>query len=215
MTDFVVNDLNDNSVSVRNIYCVGRNYAAHAKELSNAIPDEPFFFQKALPSLNVNSSIELPKNREIHHELEIVILIGRDGVKVSKSEAWEYIIGLTLGLDLTDRLFQSILKKKRLPWLLSKSFQGSAVVATFSNPDRVEWSREFWLKINGILVQKGSMKNMLFQISELIEYLSAHVPLLRGDLMFTGTPEGVGVIKPGDHCQLGLGNKLIAEYDVS
>ncbi len=215
MTDFVVTDFNGNSVPIRNIYCVGRNYTAHAKELSNAIPDEPFFFQKALPSLNVNSPINLPKNREIHHELEIVILIGKDGAKLSKSEAWEYIIGLTLGLDLTDRSFQSILKKKRLPWLLSKSFQGSAVVATFSKPDKVEWSREFWLKINGAIMQQGSMKDMLFCIPKLIEYLSAHVPLLHGDLIFTGTPEGVGVLKPGDHCQLGLGNKLIAEYDVS
>ena len=120
---------NGKKVLVRNIYCVGRNYIEHAKELGNTKPTEPFFFQKSLPSLNISDTIYLPLNREIHYEVEIVLLIGKSGISQSVDDSLSFINGFTIGIDLTDRNFQNMLKEKQLPWLLSKSFSGSAVVS--------------------------------------------------------------------------------------
>ena len=122
-----------NLIPVRNIYCIGRNYRAHAAELNHDVPDSPFFFQKSIPALNTSNEIILPENREIHHELEIVVLIGKDGEKISASSTDTFISGYALGLDLTDRIYQTQLKEAKLPWLLAKSFKGSAVVSTFQS----------------------------------------------------------------------------------
>ena len=139
-----VKKMNGEEVLVRNIYCIGRNYVEHAKELNHSVPDEPFFFQKSLPSLNTSDTIYLPLNREIHYEVEIVLLIGKSGVSQSADDSSSFINGFTVGIDLTDRNFQNMLKEKKLPWLLSKSFSGSAVVSEFIDQ---EISDNFWIKI--------------------------------------------------------------------
>ncbi|MEE8335073.1 MAG: fumarylacetoacetate hydrolase family protein [Candidatus Neomarinimicrobiota bacterium] len=210
-----INNPAGHEILIKNIYCVGRNYADHAMELKNSVPDKPFFFQKSLPSFTESKKLTLPMGRNIHYELEIVALIGRSGFDLGIENAWDYVSGLGLGLDLTDRDQQSSFKQKRLPWLLSKSFSGSAVVTGLFKPDLKKWSRDFWLKINDYEVQRSSLKYMIFSIPELISNLSEAIPLLAGDLLFTGTPKGVGVLKAGDKCQLGLGENIIAEYDVS
>lgn len=200
-----------NLIPVRNIYCIGRNYRAHAAELNHDVPDNPFFFQKSIPALNTTNEIILPENREIHHELEIVVLIGKDGEMISVSSADTFISGYALGLDLTDRIYQTQLKEAKLPWLLAKSFKGSAVVSTFQS-EMVQ--KDFWLKVNGEVRQMGNASQMVFSISQQISFLSSMIPLMSGDLIFTGTPSGVGPIHSGDSLELGIGEKSIHSLSV-
>jgi 2-keto-4-pentenoate hydratase/2-oxohepta-3-ene-1,7-dioic acid hydratase in catechol pathway len=200
-----------NLTPVRNIYCIGRNYRAHAAELNHDVPDNPFFFQKSIPALNTTNEIILPENREIHHELEIVVLIGKDGEMISVSSADTFISGYALGLDLTDRIYQTQLKEAKLPWLLAKSFKGSAVVSTFQS-EMVQ--KNFWLKVNGEVRQMGNASQMVFSISQQISFLSSMIPLMSGDLIFTGTPSGVGPIHSGDSLELGIGEKSIHSLSV-
>jgi acylpyruvate hydrolase len=200
-----------NLIPVRNIYCIGRNYRAHAAELNHDVPDHPFFFQKSIPALNTANEIILPENREIHHELEIVVLIGKDGEMISASSTNTFISGYALGLDLTDRIYQTQLKEAKLPWLLAKSFKGSAVVSTFQS-EMVQ--KDFWLKVNGEVRQRGNASQMVFSISQQISFLSSRIPLMSGDLIFTGTPSGVGPIHSGDSLELGIGEKSIHSLSV-
>lgn len=200
-----------NLIPVRNIYCIGRNYRAHAAELNHDVPDSPFFFQKSIPALNTTNEIILPENREIHHELEIVVLIGKDGEMISVSSTDTFISGYALGLDLTDRIYQTQLKEAKLPWLLAKSFKGSAVVSTFQS-EMVQ--KDFWLKVNGEVRQMGNASQMVFSISQQISFLSSMIPLMSGDLIFTGTPSGVGPINSGDSLELGIGEKSIHSLSV-
>ena len=200
-----------NLIPVRNIYCIGRNYRAHAAELNHDVPDNPFFFQKSIPALNTTNEIILPENREIHHELEIVVLIGKDGEMISVSSTDTFISGYALGLDLTDRIYQTQLKEAKLPWLLAKSFKGSAVVSTFQS-EMVQ--KDFWLKVNGEVRQMGNASQMVFSISQQISFLSSMIPLMSGDLIFTGTPSGVGPINSGDSLELGIEEKSIHSLSV-
>ena len=200
-----------NLIPVRNIYCIGRNYRAHAAELKHDVPDSPFFFQKSIPALNTTNEIILPENREIHHELEIVVLIGKDGEMISASSTDTFISGYALGLDLTDRIYQTQLKEAKLPWLLAKSFKGSAVVSTFQS-EMVQ--KDFWLKVNGEVRQMGNASQMVFSISQQISFLSSRIPLMSGDLIFTGTPSGVGPIHSGDSLVLGIGEKSIHSLSI-
>ena len=204
--NFTVKTKQNTLIPIRNIYCIGRNYHAHAAELNSKVPKQPFFFQKSLPSLNASNKFTIPKNREIHHELEVVILIGKNGEEIPITKTDDYILGYGLGLDLTDREYQNQLKRDQLPWLLSKSFQGSAIVSCFQGE---KISEDFWLKINGSIRQKGNINQMIFSISEQISFLSGMLPLLEGDLIFTGTPSGVGTIQNGDELELGYGERTI------
>ena len=204
--NFSVKTKQNQLINIRNIYCIGRNYHAHAAELNSKVPKQPFFFQKSLPSLNTSNEFIIPKDREIHHELEVVILIGKNGEEIPVSRTNDYIQGYGLGLDLTDRQYQNELIRDQLPWLLSKSFEGAAIVSCFQDE---KISEDFWLKINGSIHQKGNIAQMIYSISEQISFLSGMLPLLEGDLIFTGTPSGVGPIQNGDKLELGYGEKTI------
>ena len=209
--NFTVKTKQNTLIPIRNIYCIGRNYHAHAAELNSKVPKKPFFFQKSLPSLNTSNEFTIPKDREIHHELEVVILIRKNGEEIPVTKTDDYILGYGLGLDLTDREYQNELKRDQLPWLLSKSFQGSAIVSCFQGQ---KISEDFWLKINGSIRQKGNINQMIFSIYEQISFLSGMLPLLEGDLIFTGTPSGVGTIQNGDELELGYGEKKIHSLTV-
>ena len=211
LKEYQVRKATGEEVLVRNIYCIGRNYIEHAKELSHSVPNEPFFFQKSLPSLNISDKIYLPVNREIHYEVEIVLLIGKSGVSQSVDDSLSFINGFTIGIDLTDRNFQNILKEKQLPWLLSKSFSGSAVVSEFIDE---EISDNFWIKINGETRQESNYESMLFSFQDQIHYLSNKIPLMVGDLIFTGTPSGVGILNENDQVEIGYGENLINSLKV-
>ena len=199
-------------VLVRNIYCVGRNYSKHAKELGNTKPNEPFFFQKSLPALNTTNQIILPANRKIEHEVEIVLLIDKDGKSKNKEDANCFIGGYSLGIDLTDREYQEKLKELKLPWLLSKSFKGSAVVSSFSKNPIEE---DFWITVNNEKRQTGNHSQMIFSFVDLIHFLSNKVPLMSGDLIFTGTPHGVGSLSSKDEVIIGAGNVTLNKLVVS
>ena len=186
-----------------NIYCVGRNFEGHAKELGNKVPTSPLIFQKSNSAVNVKETIEIPKNKTIEHELEIVLMIGKEGVPKNHEEARTFISGFSIGLDLTDRGLQSELKKKGLPWFASKSFKGSAVIDTNF---RHECPNEFYLNVNQKIRQEGNLKDMIFSFEDIVLHLSKIVDLKKGDIIFTGTPEGVGPLERGDEIEMGFKN---------
>ena len=186
-----------------NIYCVGRNFEGHAKELGNKVPTSPLIFQKSNSAVNVKETIEIPKNKTIEHELEIVLMIGKEGVPKNQEEARTFISGFSIGLDLTDRDLQSELKKKGLPWFASKSFKGSAVIDTNF---RHECPNEFYLNVNQKIRQEGNLKDMIFSFEDIVLHLSKIIDLKKGDIIFTGTPEGVGPLESGDEIEMGFKN---------
>ena len=196
-------------IEVRNIYCVGRNFISHAEELNNLIPDKPIIFQKSISALNVSSEIITPENIDIQHELEVVVLIQSSGYKIKIKNAMNYVGGYGLGLDLTDRKMQEDLKSRKMPWFLSKNFKSSAIVTDFIRWDDSKWNSVFWLDKNQVRVQEGKMSNMIYSVEYLIEFLSHRIPLMAGDMIFTGTPGGVGPIENGDELKLGLGNNIL------
>ncbi|MFH1851133.1 MAG: fumarylacetoacetate hydrolase family protein [Candidatus Neomarinimicrobiota bacterium] len=203
------------SIPVRNIYCVGRNYSEHARELGNEVPTEAIFFSKSSACLASGNELSLPDDSTIHHELEIVLLIGTGGYRIGVDTAWRYVAAVGLGLDLTDRALQNRLKEKKLPWFLSKSFRNSAFVTRFGKPEDLNLADSFWLKRNATTVQQGRATDMLFNIPELIRQLSARIPLLPGDLLYTGTPPGVGPLAIGDQLELGWGETTLAQIQVT
>ena len=183
------------NIKIENIYCVGRNFEGHAKELGNKVPTSPLIFQKSNSTINTKEKIEIPKNQTIEHELEIVVLIGRDGTPKTLKDATAFISGFSLGLDLTDRKLQTDLKAKGLPWFASKSFKGSAVVDTNFMP---ECPKEFYLKVNKKLRQKGNLKDMIFSFEQIVLHLAKIVDFKSGDIIFTGTPKGVSSVNKDD-----------------
>ena len=192
------------TLKFENIYCVGRNFAGHAKELGNKIPTSPLIFQKSNSAVNISETIEIPSNKTIEHELEVVLLIGKEGVPKNHEEAHTFISGFSIGLDLTDRTLQSELKKKGLPWFASKSFKGSAVIDTnFRN----ECPNEFYLAVNQKIRQEGNLKDMIFSFEDIVLHLSKIVDLKKGDIVFTGTPEGVAPLESGDEVEMGFKNR--------
>jgi len=180
------------------LICIGRNYGAHAKELGNAIPEEPVIFLKPESALiPAGGPIKLPSfSSDIHHEIELVYRLERVGDEVKA-------VKVTIGLDLTARDVQQELKSKGLPWEKAKAFDGSAYVAERFYGDSVAAVAyiPFSLKRNGTLVQEGHSGEMIFNLHELIAYASRYFRLETGDLLFTGTPAGVGRIAHGDRLE--------------
>ncbi len=186
------------------IYCVARNYALHAKELGNKLPSEPVIFIKADTSLRTFEQSEIAYSHEtFHYEGEIVLRIGQN-TETGSSPNLDIIDSFALGIDLTRREKQTELKKKGLPWTVSKSFLGSAIIGDFKpkqlfkNPESIS----FQLFINKTLKQDGNLKNMIFPLKTILETLLESAPLKKGDLIFTGTPEGVGEITKGDEFEM-------------
>ncbi len=200
------------------IICIGRNYTAHAGELNNEIPEKPVFFLKPDTSiLRNNAPFYLPDfSKEIHHEVEVVIKINRLGKNINRQYAHRYFNEIGLGIDFTARDLQNECKTKGLPWEIAKAFEGSAPLGkflsknSFPNIDTLP----FRLDINGKTVQTGNIANMIFSFDVLIEYVSKFFPLKIGDLIFTGTPEGVGPVKIGDHLQAYLNDNLLLDFRI-
>lgn len=185
--------------------CIGRNYSEHAKELNNAVPTEPVIFFKPETALLIGKQpFFYPEfSKDIHFECEIVVKINRLGKNIQKEFAHRYYDEIGLGIDFTARDLQNELKSKGLPWEKAKGFDGSAVLGKFvpknslSNPDNIE----FEMYRNGEQVQHGFSKDMIFDIDSIIEYVSKFVTLKIGDIIFTGTPAGVGPIAIGDQLE--------------
>lgn len=192
------------------VVCVGRNYADHAKELNNPIPDQPILFIKPQTALSAfEEAISTPVNRgECHHELELAVLIGEPLTQVSDSQAAMAISGVGLALDLTLRELQTSLKEKKHPWERAKAFDGACPVSAFINPKGVDLTQlSLELVINDELRQQGTTADMLFPVNTLISEISESFTLLPGDIVLTGTPAGVGALKPEDKLQARLLDK--------
>lgn len=182
------------------ILCIGRNYADHAKELNNPIPAEPVFFGKPDSALlRPNQPFFYPEfSKDIHYECEIVVRIKKIGKHIQEKFAHSYYDDLAVGLDFTARDIQNHCKEKGLPWEKAKAFDGSAAVGTFLPKAELGHPIKFRLEKNGQIVQVGSSSDMLFNIDQIIAHLSQYYTLKIGDLIFTGTPAGVGPIQIGD-----------------
>ncbi|TXB61697.1 fumarylacetoacetate hydrolase family protein [Phaeodactylibacter luteus] len=186
------------------IICIGRNYAEHAKELNNPVPSQPVVFMKPPSALLVNNKpFYYPEfTQDLHHEVEVVLKIGKNGRHVQPEFAGDYIEEIGLGIDFTARDLQSELKAKGKPWELAKGFDGSAVLGSFVPTSQVNLNAiEFELKKNGAVVQKGNTKDMLFSFEAIIVFVSQYFKLQMGDLIYTGTPPGVGPVQIGDRLE--------------
>ncbi|MCD4500734.1 fumarylacetoacetate hydrolase family protein [Chromobacterium vaccinii] len=206
------------AIRVGNIFCIGRNYAAHAAELGNKVEDEPLVFLKPTSALLDESlPIRLPAySDDVHHECELVALIGKGGSDISPDAALSHVAGYGIGLDLTARDAQAEAKRKGHPWTKAKGFRGAACVSTLVPAARVADPQQlkFELRVNGQLRQNGDAGLMLFTLAEQISYLSRLYGLSDGDLIFTGTPEGVARIVPGDQLDLSLHGQVSAHWKV-
>lgn len=194
---------------IHKIVCVGRNYAEHAKELGNEIPDKPVLFLKPASTLIYSGGeiIHPDFGNELHHEVELVLLIGETVKKANAIEAEKAIIGYGVGFDMTLRDVQNELKKKGNPWTLAKCFDTSAVISDFvlKKDYRLKTDEKLELKVNGVVKQSESLKSMIFNPAEIVEYISSVMTLEKGDLIFTGTPAGVSKVNRGDKLEAKLG----------
>jgi 2-keto-4-pentenoate hydratase/2-oxohepta-3-ene-1,7-dioic acid hydratase in catechol pathway len=195
--------------TIGKIVCVGRNYAEHAKELGNEIPDKPVLFLKPASTLIYSGGeiIHPDYGNELHHEVELVLLIGETVRKVNKAQSEKAIIGYGVGLDMTLRDVQDGLKKKGHPWTLAKCFDTSAVISDFvlKKDYQLKPDEKLELKVNGVVKQSDNLKTMLFNPAGIVEYISSVMTLEKGDLIFTGTPAGVSRVNRGDKLEAKLG----------
>lgn len=200
------------------IIAIGRNYAAHAKELNNAVPSQPIIFLKPDTAvLKDNKPFYLPDfSSDIHYELEVVLKICKEGKHIAEKFAANYYDEIGLGIDFTARDIQNEHKAKGLPWELAKAFDQSAVISSFSPKSDFGsmYDLHFELQINKEARQKGHTSNLLFSFEKIISFVSQYITLKKGDLIFTGTPEGVGQIKQGDQLEAWLEVKQLLNFCV-
>ncbi|MES2646742.1 MAG: fumarylacetoacetate hydrolase family protein [Bacteroidota bacterium] len=200
------------------IICIGRNYAEHAKELGNKVPDEPVIFMKPKNALlPTGSSLFYPAfTNELHYECELVIKICKNGKFISVHQAKAFYNEITVGIDFTARDIQDNLKKKSLPWEKSKAFDGSAAIGEWIGINRLPDQRDvhFTFAKNGILVQEGFSRFMIFSIESIIADVSQYFTLNIGDLIFTGTPAGVGETVVGDLLEGYLENEKVLSMEI-
>lgn len=200
------------------IIAIGRNYAAHAQELNNPIPGNPVIFMKPDTAvLKDNKPFYLPDfSSDIHYELEVVIKICKEGKHISEKFAANYYEEIGLGIDFTARDIQTEHKEKGLPWELAKAFDNSAVISPFVPKTEISDLRnlEFELQINQERRQLGNTSNMLFSFEHIISFVSKYITLKKGDLIFTGTPEGVGRVNQGDQLEAFMLGKQLLKFDI-
>jgi len=196
--------------TIGKIVCVGRNYAEHAKELGNEVPEKPVLFLKPASALIYSGGeiVHPDYGNELHHEAELVLLIGGTFKNAKRAEAEKAIIGYGVGLDMTLRDVQNELKKKGQPWTLAKCFDTSAVISDFvlKKDYQLKLDEKLELKVNGVVKQSDNLKSMIFNPVEIVEYISSVMTLEKGDLIFTGTPAGVSKVKRGDKLEAKLGD---------
>jgi len=197
---------------VHRIYCVGRNYVDHAKEMGFSEREAPFFFSKpadAVLPVPFGTTGELPYPSEtsnLHHEIELVVAIGTRGSNITAADAMKHVYGYAVGLDMTRRDLQFAMRDKGRPWDVSKGFDYSAPISPIkpvaSTGEMLD--AQIWLKVNGERRQDSSIAKLIWSVNETIEHLSRFFELRAGDLIYTGTPEGVGAVKRGDELEGGI-----------
>lgn len=209
----------DQRFPIRRVFCVGRNYAAHAREMGNDPSREPpFFFTKPADAV-VPASGQVPYpplTSDLHHEVEMVVAIGAGGRDISVDKALDMVWGYGVGLDLTRRDLQAEAKKLGRPWDWAKGFDASAVCSDIT-PVQVTGhpvKSAIWLKINGEMRQQGTLDEMIWPVADVIASISRSVVLAPGDLIFTGTPAGVGPLQPGDRITAGVDGITEIEFEI-
>jgi len=201
------------------IFAIGRNYVEHIQELNNERPDEPVIFTKPDSAILENNSVfhHPPFSSDIHHEIELVLKIAKDGKNIDIKSAHGFIDSIGLGVDFTARDLQQKAKDKGLPWDIAKGFDGSAPISTtffpvnhFGDLKNINFS----LEVDGQLRQKGNTSLMLFPFDYIIAYLSKFFTLKKGDLIFTGTPKGVAAVKPGNRMLGFIENEKVLDFEI-
>ncbi len=200
------------------ILAIGRNYVDHIKELNNETPDEPVIFTKPDTALlKDNEPFYYPDyTNDIHHELEIILRICKEGKSIDEKFAGTYYDAIGLGVDFTARDLQSKAKAKGLPWTLAKGFNGSAPVSRFVPKDKFADMKNinFKLELNGHTVQEGNTGLMIYSFESIISYISKFITLKTGDIIFTGTPKGVGPVKIGDRLKGSLESDVLLDFEI-
>ncbi|MGI4718609.1 MAG: fumarylacetoacetate hydrolase family protein [Janthinobacterium lividum] len=203
---------------IRRVFCVGRNYGAHAREMgSDPNREPPFFFTKPADAVVPASGAVPypPATQDLHHEVELVVALGAGGADVDPAQALDLVWGYGVGLDLTRRDLQSVAKDSGRPWDMAKGFDASAPcsplvpAASLGHPS----DARIWLEVNGAVRQEGRLNEMIWPIRDMIAYLSRLVTLAPGDLIYTGTPAGVGALRPGDQVRGGVDG--VAQFALS
>jgi fumarylpyruvate hydrolase len=205
---------------IRRVFCVGRNYAAHAREMGNDPTREPpFFFSKPADAVvPANGVVPYPGlTQNLHHEVELVVALGRGGQDVDPSAALELVWGYGVGVDLTRRDLQDVVKKMSRPWDWAKGFDASAPCSPLQPVQVVGHPAKgrVWLEVNGKVRQDGDLQELIWPIADVISHVSRAVALQPGDLIFTGTPAGVGALQPGDRVRGGVEGVSTFEFELS
>jgi acylpyruvate hydrolase len=200
------------------IIAIGRNYAAHAKELNNPLPSSPVIFLKPDTAvLKDNKPFYIPEfSSDIHYELEVVLKVCKEGKHIAEKFAANYYDEVGLGIDFTARDIQNVHKEKGLPWELAKAFDNSAAISHFIPKSHVGDINDlsFRLNINGEERQCGNTKNILFSFEQIIAFVSKYITLKKGDLIFTGTPEGVGRVNQDDRLEAWIGTEQFLNFEI-
>lgn len=207
----------DASFPVRRVYCIGRNYAAHAIEMGHD-PDreDPFFFQKNPNNLDTSGEFPYPPHSsDVHHEVELLVMLKSGGTNIPVAEALDHVYGYALSLDMTRRDLQGVMKKMGRPWEIGKAFERSAPVGPVHAASDVGHLDQgsITLKVNGELRQQGDLNQMIWKVPEMISYLSEYFELAAGDVIMSGTPSGVGPVVKGDTMEMavdGLGSMTVS-----
>ena len=203
----------DPPVEINSIFCIGRNYAEHARELGNELPEEPVVFLKPVTSIIFDGGrILLPRqSTEVHHEIELVAAVGKEGRELTPEQAMKHVAGYGLGIDVTARDIQAEAKRIGRPWTVAKGFDTFAPISRFLPANEIAdpGNLDLTLEVNGSVRQRDNTGNMIFSVGRLISYLSGICTLTPGDLIFTGTPSGVSAIRAGDQITATLGDGLL------
>jgi len=199
----------DQTFPVRRVFCVGRNYASHAREMgSDPDREPPFFFTKPADAVvPAGGSVPYPPStKELHHEIELVVALKGGGADIAPEAALDLVWGYGVGLDLTRRDLQAVAKKDGRPWDMAKGFDASAPCSPLQPVSAVGHPQDgaIWLEVNGQRKQEGNLNEMIWPVADVIAYLSRFVALAPGDLIYTGTPSGVDALQPGDRVRGGV-----------
>jgi fumarylpyruvate hydrolase len=224
MTEFVITPPAIPSIAVvgssarfpiRRVFCVGRNYAAHAREMGNDDREPPFFFMKPADAVVAAEGVVAypPATNDLHHEVEMVVALGGGGANLEPADAMALVWGYGVGLDLTRRDMQAVAKQMSRPWDFAKGFDASAPCSALRAVSDVGHPHDarIWLEVNGELKQDGNLREMIWPVADVISHISRFVTLAPGDVIFSGTPAGVAALQPGDHVHGGVDG--VAEFE--
>lgn len=200
------------------VIAIGRNYTEHAKELDNPVPDKPVIFMKPDTAVTKNNrDFYYPEfSKDIHYEVEVLLQVSKEGKHISPKFASNYYDQIGLGIDFTARDLQQALKTKSLPWELAKGFDGSAPVSDWISKEELPVTQgiDFRLAKNGTTVQQGNTRDMIFSFEDIIVFVSQYITLRRGDIIFTGTPAGVGPVAIGDRLEGFIGERQLLDIQI-